>query len=291
MKLYTKFLPLFLFALLTLVSIPHISIFIQTQDVKSIAYVYIDNDGVAYINMSYKLFPGLNEVPLPTTPIIPSLTVEVNNKELPAIYNYTSNCLIIISEAEGVCIISFIANTTLAEGRLALNLSSKYMYRLFLSPQVILLTLPNNVTSFGTVNELYYIDFNEERDFQLLYIVKPRLTPTPAPNKPPATGIPLHIVIATLGAGIASVIAFFLLRVFRARREGEGIALSDLDAAILKCLEKRGGSALQSELQKDLPAVPRTTLWRHVKKLERLGYVKIEKVGQQNRVVMVKRFR
>lgn len=81
------------------------------------------------------------------------------------------------------------------------------------------------------------------------------------------------------------------MRVFRARREEEGITLSDLDVAILKCLEKRGGYALQSELQKDLPTVPRTTLWRHVKKLERLGYVKIEKVGQQNRVVIVKRFR
>lgn len=81
------------------------------------------------------------------------------------------------------------------------------------------------------------------------------------------------------------------MRVFRARREEEGITLSDLDVAILKCLEKRGGYALQSELQKDLPTVPRTTLWRHVKKLESLGYVKIEKVGQQNRVVMVKRFR
>jgi hypothetical protein len=58
------------------------------------------------------------------------------------------------------------------------------------------------------------------------------------------------------------------LRVFRARREEEGITLSDLDVAILKCLEKRGGYALQSELQKDLPTVPRTTLWRHVKKFD-----------------------
>jgi len=57
---------------------------------------------------------------------------------------------------------------------------------------------------------------------------------------------------------------------------------------IIKTLEKKGGSAFQSELQRAIP-IPKTTLWRHIKKLERMGIVRIEKVGNQNRVVLVKK--
>ncbi len=44
---------------------------------------------------------------------------------------------------------------------------------------------------------------------------------------------------------------------------------------------------MQSELYKIL-GVPRTTLWRAVKRLESLGYVKIIKVNRLNKIVLLK---
>jgi uncharacterized membrane protein len=231
---------------------------IHAYAIKSIVYIYIDSDGVVHVNLSYRLSQGLNDVELPTQPIITSIYVEVDGRELPIAYNYTTNSVVIISEAEATCIVSFIANATINENRLALNLSGKYMYRLILSPNIILLTLPSNITDIGAIGDLYYIDFDESKDVQLLYIVKPRISETTTPSKPPTANVslPLQIVIAALGVGIAGVSAFFLLKVIKRRSEEESEVLSELDIAILKNVEKRGGAALQSELQRDLPSVP-----------------------------------
>jgi len=292
MSLSVGQLPLYMFALFILSIVLLSNIFIPVYGTKSVVYVYIDSDGIAHVNMSCRLSPGLNEVVLPTQPIISSLTVEANGRELPIVYNYTTNSVTVISGSEGVCTISYIVNATIVENRLAFNLSGKYMYRLILSPSIILLTLPNNITGFGTIGDMYYIDFDEGKNIQLLYIVKPQVSETTTSSKPLTTGagLPLNTIIAVFGVGAIGVATFFLLRAVRRWREEE-VALSELDIAILRSIEKRGGAALQSELQKDLPSVPRTTLWRHVKKLERLGYVRVEKVGQQNRVVLIKRFR
>ncbi len=46
---------------------------------------------------------------------------------------------------------------------------------------------------------------------------------------------------------------------------------------------------MQSELCKILGA-PRTTVWRAVRRLEKFGYVKIEKVNRLNKIVLVRDF-
>ncbi|MEM4896228.1 MAG: winged helix-turn-helix transcriptional regulator, partial [Ignisphaera sp.] len=64
--------------------------------------------------------------------------------------------------------------------------------------------------------------------------------------------------------------------------------LNDVDIAIIKILGAKGGSALQTELQNSVN-VPKTTLWRHIKKLEKFGIIRVEKVGLQNRIVLIKK--
>ncbi len=44
---------------------------------------------------------------------------------------------------------------------------------------------------------------------------------------------------------------------------------------------------MQSELYRML-GVPRTTLWRAVRRLESLGYVRIVKVNRLNKIVLLK---
>jgi len=113
-------------------------------------------------------------------------------------------------------------------------------------------------------------------------------TPTPTPS---ITGdaIPWHVVLAIVIAAIGLVT--LLLRRFAKHGSGhssEGSSaehLNDLDRAILNKLAEKGGSALQSELQKEL-GVPKTTLWRHIRKLERLGFVDVVKEGTFNRVIL-----
>ena len=55
------------------------------------------------------------------------------------------------------------------------------------------------------------------------------------------------------------------------------------DKEIIKFIHENGGEALESELRKKF-LLPRTTMWRAVKRLERQGKIEIRKKDQQNLV-------
>lgn len=59
------------------------------------------------------------------------------------------------------------------------------------------------------------------------------------------------------------------------------------DKEIVKFISENGGQALESELRKKF-LQPRTTMWRAVKRLERLGIIEITKKDLQNLVILKK---
>jgi len=59
--------------------------------------------------------------------------------------------------------------------------------------------------------------------------------------------------------------------------------MRDDDKEIVKFISENGGEVFESELRKKF-LQPRTTMWRAVKRLERLGVVEITKKDLQNMV-------
>ena len=59
------------------------------------------------------------------------------------------------------------------------------------------------------------------------------------------------------------------------------------DKKIVKFISENGGKAFESELRKKF-LQPRTTMWRAVKRLERLGVIEIDKKDMQNLVTLKK---
>ncbi len=59
------------------------------------------------------------------------------------------------------------------------------------------------------------------------------------------------------------------------------------DKEIIKFISENGGKAFESELRKKF-LQPRTTMWRAVKRLERLGVIEIDKKDMQNLVRLKK---
>ena len=57
--------------------------------------------------------------------------------------------------------------------------------------------------------------------------------------------------------------------------------LREDDKDIIKFIHENGGSALESDLRKKF-LLPRTTMWRAVKRLERYELIEITKKDQQN---------
>ncbi len=97
-------------------------------------------------------------------------------------------------------------------------------------------------------------------------------------------GLPWYFYVA-VGIIIVAVIGGIALAL-SGRRSIDTSELSEEDIAILRALESLGGEAFQSDIKK-IVNLPTTTLWRRIRKLERLGYVKIEKRYGRNYVKIV----
>jgi len=59
------------------------------------------------------------------------------------------------------------------------------------------------------------------------------------------------------------------------------------DVQVLNFIREKGGRALELEIRARF-ALPKTSAWRQIKRLERLGYVKVTKVGSQNQIDLLK---
>jgi len=108
----------------------------------------------------------------------------------------------------------------------------------------------------------------------------PLQPPTPPDQQQPATRFPtIEYIIAAIAIVCAIILALTML--YRRRRIR---ALSDEEANVLRFIRERGGRVLEAELRERFPHIPRTSMWRLIKRLEKKGLVRVRKVGLQNLV-------
>lgn len=103
-------------------------------------------------------------------------------------------------------------------------------------------------------------------------------TTTGPTSVPPA--IPLLVFIATVV--IIALIAV-LGALLRRRSRFSSEALSHTDSEMLQLISSRGGRVFESELRDSL-GLPKTSAWRRIKRLEKMGLVRTRKVGSQNEI-------
>ncbi len=87
---------------------------------------------------------------------------------------------------------------------------------------------------------------------------------------------------------VASFAGVFLY--FRRRGSGTDVSGTDLrpdDVQVLNFISEKGGKVFESDIRTRF-VLPKTSTWRQIKRLERLGYVKITKVGTLNQIELVK---
>jgi uncharacterized membrane protein len=156
--------------------------------------------------------------------------------------------------------------------------------------------LPTKIYSIGRNLAIEYPAGSLQLKYVILY--QPATSPPPPGTQPPAsptkqeTGtskglfevvwplLPYLVVLAAIFVALAVFLAL------RGKRKSELVELGEEDLAILDALRKAGGAMFQGELQKAVN-LPPTTLWRRVKKLAELGYVKIEKKAGRNYVELL----
>jgi uncharacterized membrane protein len=108
-------------------------------------------------------------------------------------------------------------------------------------------------------------------------------------NRTPDSVISIDYLIAAIVAVVAVVISIILI--FR-RRRGPNVEktlkanpqLKKEDKEVIEFLAEKGGQAFEAEIRERFPDMPRTSLWRLVRRLERLEIVEVKKIGLENQV-------
>ncbi|MCW3983024.1 MAG: hypothetical protein NWE96_03420 [Candidatus Bathyarchaeota archaeon] len=115
----------------------------------------------------------------------------------------------------------------------------------------------------------------------------------PTDSSQPVGMIPLeYVVVVAAGLIIAIVVALLLLK--RKRKPNIKKALNDNphlmkeDRAVLEFLAEKEGKAFEAEIRERFPEIPRTSLWRLIKRLEKLEIVEVKKIGLENQVILKK---
>ena len=91
---------------------------------------------------------------------------------------------------------------------------------------------------------------------------------------------------------ILVVVGLFLVVFFLFRRREPNIEkiykmnprLNQEEKDVIQFLVDNGTKAFEAEIRERFPDIPRTSLWRLVKRLEKMGIVSIKKIGLENRV-------
>ncbi|RLF21846.1 MAG: hypothetical protein DRN15_04265 [Thermoprotei archaeon] len=108
---------------------------------------------------------------------------------------------------------------------------------------------------------------------------KPPETP-PKEAPPPSQERPaLDMWLLILAIVVAIVVILTIIAIERRRRLSSEI--SEEEREILNALKRLGGEAYQYEVAR-MVNLPKTTLWRHVRRLADKGLIEIEKRGRQN---------
>ena len=107
------------------------------------------------------------------------------------------------------------------------------------------------------------------------------------------SSIPIEYLIAVI-AVISLIFLITLMLVFRKRKANvkkilsRHPALKKEDVAVIEFLAEKDGKAFEAEIRLRFPDMPRTSLWRLVRRLERLEIVEIKRIGLENQVLLKK---
>jgi uncharacterized membrane protein len=112
-------------------------------------------------------------------------------------------------------------------------------------------------------------------------------------DEAPLSSIPIEYLIAAVVAAAAIVLSALI---YVKRRRGPNVdkilkanpQLKQEDREVIQFLAEKDGKAFEAEIREQFPDMPRTSLWRLVRRLERLEIVEVKRIGLENQVQLKK---
>jgi uncharacterized membrane protein len=128
--------------------------------------------------------------------------------------------------------------------------------------------------------------------WEISYVV-PLLPQDDLNGDEPSAQIPLEYLIAAIVAVTAVVLSALIVVRRRRGPNADKILkanpqLKKEDKDVILFLAEKDGKAFEAEIRERFPDTPRTSLWRLVRRLERLELVEVKRIGLENQVQLKK---
>ncbi|MEM2927057.1 MAG: hypothetical protein QXO94_06315 [Candidatus Bathyarchaeia archaeon] len=253
------------------------------------AELTVYRDGIVHVKMV--LYANETEasvdIPLLDSSIINVLALDENKEPLDYDVNTTSQSLTVYSLGATEITIEYDTDalTSKSAGLWTLQLKAPFTLKVLLPENSTILYIsstPSAITIEGERVALTLFPGDWEISYEVA-ILKP-WPPGPGPIQPPKEPTIFDILLqyGVLIAAVAALVFFgivFLVTVLKRRKLRE---LRSEEAEVIKFLREKGGRAFESELRSRFPEIPRTSMWRLIRRLEKRGIVSVKKVGMQN---------
>jgi hypothetical protein len=158
--------------------------------------IVVDESGVATVTITATVDAGVTEVVLPVSPIATSIDVSSSVSGVEWIYE--NNTLYIASPERTSVVVKYIANASIKDGAIAIDVKTNSSVKLEVAPTILLLTLPERIINMSTLPggwlEIVFIGpatitytVIQPTKTTTTPITLPTTPPSPTPTTPPTT--------------------------------------------------------------------------------------------------------
>lgn len=237
----------------------------------------IFKNGTSLISLNTTFTGSFMSLTLPTQPQSIPL-VYVNNTPTISLLNGTN--LIIPVFGNATVYVIYVPKASVINGLVSINVTNNAILRIIIPYNYILIY---NIT-------LTLINFTGI-DNQLIVMAKGpgSIVYTLAPTKPITHPVHSSFIIDELliiiVIAVAAIASFYIMVSRHRTRHIKPVNLNEYELSIINYLKSVGGEAYEVDISRQLN-MPRTTVWRTIKRLEGLGIVEVRKVHGKNLVVL-----
>lgn len=251
------------------------------------------SDGYVFVAQTVTVDTKMTSAQVPLLSSVVSNLVATDQNGSPLSYGFSSagtNITVYTLGASSLTLRYDTSNLTSKSGTVwTLAFAARYNSTVILPGLSTLISVsgtPYSINKTGTSPELALAPGS----WKLAYGVPLQLTTSTTSGAPGAQAGPLlqPAQVAAVGTIVAALGGGLYLRRWRSRRVGPlGGELRPDDVQVLNFIQEKGGRVQELEIRTRF-ALPKTSAWRQIKRLERMGYVKVTKVGSQNQIEILK---
>ena len=258
------------------------------------ANLAIYRDGLVHLTQTLTVNETFPEITLPllSTSVENLIVLDENQTVLDYVTNGL-NLTVFTLGAKGVLLEYDTISLTMKEAEVwTLIANSPYNLTVFLPENSTIVYMNQMPTAIDSQNSKITLSLFPGY-WEISYIL-PLLPPDESTDKDgPSTTIPIEYLIA---AAVAVAAVFLSVLLLVRLRRGPNVEktlkanpqLTKEDKDVIRFLAEKEGKAFEAEIRERFPDMPRTSLWRLVRRLERLELVEVKKIGLENRVELKK---